>query len=63
LGGLALAGAIKAHSLGHPVLMITAHAEDIARNGEKHSRIDYLLAKPFSVEQLEEALTQVFPTG
>jgi CheY-like chemotaxis protein len=60
MDGLALAGAIKARSPGHPILMITAHAEAIAGNGEKHSRIDLLLAKPFSVEQLEEALARVF---
>jgi two-component system response regulator FlrC len=62
IDGLDLAGLIKSGAPEQPVILITAHAETIATTEKaRMQRVDALLAKPFSQEQLREALSTVFP--
>jgi CheY-like chemotaxis protein len=62
IDGLDLAGLIKARAPQQPVLLVTAHAETVSNNEKARLQyVDAMLAKPFSQEQLHEALKAVFP--
>jgi len=60
MDGLALAGAIKERSPTQPVILITAYAESIQSDKERLSKVDFLMGKPFSLQQLQEALIKIF---
>src|SRR5262249_691692 len=61
IDGLDLAGLIKARAPEQPVLLITAHGETVSSTEKARlERIDVMLAKPFSQQQLQEALRSVF---
>ena len=64
MDGLELARLIKALSPRQPILLVTAHFETVS-NSEKArlQYVDALLAKPFSPEQLREAIRAAFPKG
>jgi DNA-binding response OmpR family regulator len=59
--GLELAQAIKEMSPQSPIILITAHADEIKSSMGKVSNIDLLLHKPFSVSELQAALLKLFP--
>ena len=61
MDGLELAEAIKKHSPGTPVILITAYAEKIDSSTGEVSNVDVLLKKPLSVADLQQALRTVFP--
>jgi CheY-like chemotaxis protein len=61
MDGLELAEAMKQHSPATPIILITAYAEGIGGGMGKVSNIDLVLAKPFSVAELQEALRRIFP--
>ena len=57
MNGDQLAAAIKADAPGQPVVMITAYAGTMPRS----SSVDFIVGKPFRLEQLREAITRVMP--
>ncbi|HOX58985.1 MAG TPA: response regulator [Candidatus Paceibacterota bacterium] len=56
-----LAAAIKARSPKQPVVMITAYAEMIQASGNPLTGVDYVISKPFLLENLREAIAKVAP--
>jgi two-component system KDP operon response regulator KdpE len=61
MNGLDLATAIKRRNATQPVMLITGHAEMIQWETEQVSKIDLLLEKPFSLQQLQDAIAKMFP--
>src|SRR5215472_6186878 len=62
--GLDLAGLIKARAPEQPVVLVTAYGEAVL-SGEvaRLERVDAMLPKPFSQQQLNDTLRVVFPAG
>jgi CheY-like chemotaxis protein len=56
-----LAAAIKARSPNQPIVMITAYAEMLQSAGTKLPGIDFVISKPFLLENLREAISKVAP--
>jgi CheY-like chemotaxis protein len=62
--GLDLAGVIKARAPGQPVVLVTAYAETVSSSEKARlERVDAMLPKPFSQQQLHDTLRVVFPAG
>ena len=58
-----LAATIKARSPKQPVVMITAYAEMLASSGTPLPGVDFVISKPFLLENLREAIARVTPAG
>ncbi len=56
-----LAAAIKARKPGQPVVMITAFAEKLQAAGTPLKSVDFVISKPFLLENLREAIARVLP--
>src|SRR6266404_1304031 len=56
-----LAATIKARSPGQPVVMITAYAEMLQASGNPLKGVDFVISKPFLLENLREAIAKVVP--
>lgn len=56
-----LAVAIKKMIPGQPVIMITAYAEMLQSSGNSLPGVDFLIGKPFLLENLREAIAKVLP--
>jgi len=56
-----LAAAIKARSPSQPVVMITAYAEMLQASGNPLTGVDYMISKPFLLENLREAIAKAAP--
>ena len=56
-----LAAAIKSRLPRQPVVMITAYAEMLQSAGEPLPGVDFLISKPFLLENLREAIAKVVP--
>jgi CheY-like chemotaxis protein len=56
-----LAAAIKARDPKQPVVMITAYAEMLQAAGNPLTGVDYIVSKPFLLENLREAIAKVTP--
>jgi CheY-like chemotaxis protein len=56
-----LAAAIKARDPKQPVVMITAYAEMLEASGNPLSGVDFMISKPFLLENLREAIAKVTP--
>ena len=56
-----LAVAIKARDPKQPVVMITAYAETFQGNMRELSGVDFLIGKPFLLENLREAIAKTIP--
>lgn len=56
-----LAAAIKTRFPKQPVIMITAYAEMLQSSGTALPGVDYLIGKPFLLENLREAIAKVLP--
>ena len=54
-----LAAAIKSRAPDQPVVMITAYAELLQASGNQLSGVDFVISKPFLLENLREALAKV----
>src|SRR6185503_16659860 len=54
-----LAAAIKAKSPRQPVVMITAYAEMLQSSGNPLTGVDFVISKPFLLENLREAIAKV----
>lgn len=57
MNGNELAAAIKAEAPGQPIVMITAYAETVPQSPS----VDFVIGKPFRLQQLRDAITQVMP--
>src|SRR3954470_15716868 len=53
-----LAAAIKARSPRQPVVMITAYAEMLQSSGNPLKGVDFIIGKPFLLENLREAIAK-----
>jgi CheY-like chemotaxis protein len=54
-----LAAAIKSRDPEQPVVMITAYAEMLQASGNPLSGVDFVISKPFLLENLREAIAKV----
>jgi CheY-like chemotaxis protein len=50
---------IKRCRPGQRIIMVTAFAEDFVANGKPTGGVDYVLSKPFSLEEMRAAIAQV----
>jgi CheY-like chemotaxis protein len=58
-----LALAIKARDPKQPVVMITAYAEMLQSSSSPLPGVDFLISKPFLLENLREAISRVTPSA
>jgi CheY-like chemotaxis protein len=58
-----LAAQIKARSPNQPIVMITAYAELLQSSGHPLKGVDYMVSKPFLLENLREAIARTVPPG
>jgi two-component system response regulator HydG len=58
-----LALAIKARNPHQPVVMITAYAEMLQSAGNPLPGVDFMISKPFLLENLREAISRVTPVA
>ena len=56
-----LAAVIKARDTNQPVVLITAYAELLQSSGNPLTGVDWLISKPFLLENLREAIAKVTP--
>jgi len=56
-----LAAAVKARFPGQPVVMITAYAEMLQASGNPLPGVDWVISKPFLLEDLRRAVAKVLP--
>jgi ATP-dependent Lon protease len=56
-----LAAAIKARAPNQRVVMITAYAEMLEASGKPLTGVEYIISKPFLLENLREAVFKVAP--
>ena len=63
MDGLELAQLIKASTPQKPILLVTGHLGSVPKGKAGLPFIDGILAKPFSLQQLREAIEGVFPEG
>jgi CheY-like chemotaxis protein len=54
-----LAASIKARAPEQPVVMITAYAEMLQSSGNPLKGVDFVISKPFMLENLREAIVKV----
>jgi CheY-like chemotaxis protein len=59
--GDALAAAIKARDPKQPVVLITAYAEVLKASANPLAGVDFLISKPFLLQNLREAIAKVTP--
>ena len=58
-----LALAIKKRDPQQPVVMITAYAEMLQSSGTQLPGVDFIISKPFLLENLREAISRVTPAS
>ena len=58
-----LALAIKKRDPQQPVVMITAYAEMLQSSGRSLPGVDFIISKPFLLENLREAISRVTPAS
>jgi CheY-like chemotaxis protein len=56
-----LAAVIKKRLPHQPIIMITAYAEMLKSSGNPLTGVDFMLTKPFLLEDLREAIARVLP--
>jgi CheY-like chemotaxis protein len=56
-----LAAAIKAQNPKQPIVMITAFAEMLQSSSKRLPGVDFMISKPFLLENLREAIAKVVP--
>ena len=54
-----LAGVIKTRRPGQPVVMVTAYAEMLKASGQPLVGVDFVIGKPFLLENLREAIEKI----
>jgi CheY-like chemotaxis protein len=58
-----LAMVIKQRNAKQPVILITAYAEMLQSTGNPLTGVDFVISKPFLLENLREAIAKVLPPG
>ena len=58
-----LAAAVKLRTPGQPVVMITAYAEMLKSSSNPLTGVDFVISKPFLLENLREAIEKVTAGG
>ena len=58
-----LAAIIKARAPSQPVVMITAYAEKLHAIGHPLKGVDFMVSKPFLLENLREAIAKATPAS
>jgi CheY-like chemotaxis protein len=58
-----LAAAIKSRNPKQPVVMITAYAEMLQNSDHPLTGVDYVISKPFLLQNLREAIAKVSPVA
>ncbi len=58
-----LAAAIKARNPQQPVVLITAYAEMLRSSGNPLKDVDFVISKPFLLENLREVIAKVTPAN
>ncbi len=53
-----LAAAIKSRTPGQPVVLITAYAEMLKASNQPLGAVDFIISKPFLLENLREAISK-----
>ena len=61
MNGDELATAIKERLPELPVVMTTAYAENIQYSGKQINGVDFLMGKPFSRQELRDAIAKALP--
>lgn len=56
-----LAAIIKARAPSQPIVMITAYAERLHATGHPLKGVDFMVSKPFLLENLREAIAKATP--
>jgi CheY-like chemotaxis protein len=56
-----LAAVVKQRLPHQPIIMITAYAEMLKSSGSPLAGVDYIISKPFLLEDLREAMARVLP--
>jgi CheY-like chemotaxis protein len=56
-----LAALIKSRQLSAPVVMITASAEAIQASGNPLEGVDFVISKPFLLEEFRDAISKIMP--
>ena len=56
-----LAAAIKARDPKQPIVLITAYAEMLQASGNPLTGVDFVISKPFLLENLRDAIAKVAP--
>ncbi len=54
-----LAARIRQHTPGQPIIMVTAYAQEFKVFGQPYANVDALVLKPFTLQELNEAIKQV----
>jgi len=54
-----LAARIRTQSPGQPIIMVTAYAQEFKVFGQPYANVDALILKPFTLQELDEAIKQV----
>jgi CheY-like chemotaxis protein len=63
MNGLELAQAIKKRAVGQLILLVTAFTFTLAADDEQPLPVDFVLPKPFLMEELHEAVARLFLTS
>jgi CheY-like chemotaxis protein len=56
MNGLHMAAAVKQHSPGAPVLLITAYSTSVLEQLARQHQVDYYVTKPFRLSALEQVI-------
>jgi CheY-like chemotaxis protein len=62
MGGHEFAAAVRAHDANQKIILVTAYS-DLALHGNRSPNVDHVLEKPWSVDALRKAMTQVMGGG
>ena len=61
--GFELAIAIKERRARQPIILITAYSDTLDSKREGFAKIDFVLGKPFALEDMRETLAKAFALG
>ncbi|HET9222158.1 MAG TPA: response regulator, partial [Roseiflexaceae bacterium] len=56
VNGLSMAAAVKQHSPGTPVLLITAYSTSLLEQLARQHLVDYYMTKPFRLSAMEQVI-------
>ena len=62
LDGIQLAHALKRQAPTQPILLLSAYMSSMTAEHPERLPVDFMLSKPFSMKELQQALAVLFPT-